>query len=870
MFQMGDIPSGSTLVITDTSDVDIRCGFANRAYYPDGSLLSCHVGMDDSVIAGSGSKNYRAKSRSSSSYDDTDPATNITTLLAGHDLKVELTTIVAHYEYLVTINTGATTAYFPGFFKTGYTITNVHDEGNNVDWTNPTNYTVTNGSSTTFQGQSGFDGITLNLATPAPSGLYIKVTATWTHMSGSGLWKFTDTDVSGRWRKVIANPVLERWMSWAYFKDGATGTGTTDTHLKFYSYITRWRNSDGTQKAVYATAVAALEEIAVANKTRLDYTATWKNGGSTYDTYSSVQHPYRSQWATVRTENDANHARARCIAGSESWLVTSYDKTYMALVEAFNPYDPNLVVNNVSLTSANSTYTPCSNQAHRAAIDATGDYMGRGLMPQTDVTAWMSPTANHCRIARVNGLVGLHVPYHYRQVYGNTSPAVLLPLRMDNDLGTESATRWNADGLPNSIYLSSDSRPSTDNNSAGYVQPSGYDGVWVPSGDTSHGVAYSGYQWFVEGEEYLNQANLDLMNNTSIQRVGDVYGNRQALLWSGVGGGYAGFSGLGIPTAQWSAAACMAVGQQERATGFAIMIQTWAAAFHPAGRPESNYVQAFMAHQARFLERAIDYAPASLLSNGIWYIRDELSSPWQQAFNLQGAARAARIFGYQGHIDLATMLSKYVAGACTGNRLKTNSYHGASTTKAIPYHPSTNDFIADPADNLQCVDVSYDLATNVFTWTTFDDGMKATAVRNAYIQNDNPLYWSSTLNDGFGGTSVPPGLTEGTVYYVINRANSGLASITFQISLTQGGGAVDMTGSSGTGGACALMRLLGADNGSCPANGGYPEIHYAALVCGYEFGSAAINSTLVDSMETYISNLGFGPGNPVWSAKRTH
>lgn len=876
MFKRGDLPTGSALVIKDTSDTEIRAGFAYRSLSPvDDSVHCLHVGLDDSAIAGSGSKTYRAYCRASSSFDDTSPGTSLTAILAAHDFKCELTDVVARYEYYILFRNGDADLDYPGFVKTGYTIDSVqHYDGNGL--LNPAayhdivGYTITNGSGTTFQGQTGFDGFNLELPTPATGDYYVRVRLSWQHMSGTAFMAFTDGNTGTRVEKVISTPTVERWKFWAYIKDGATGTGTTDTHLKIYGHITRHSNPDGSEKALFCTAVPALEEVTVANKTGFTYTLTFKDGSDTLDTYDDVQHHYRGTWATVRLDDDVNHARARCIEGSDCSLITGYDKDYYQAVECFFPLNPTATPTSLNYIANPEHYNfvPGSAQGQNFFIDAGGEGAARGLFPVYGMIAYMNPSGINSRIDRVNSMASLHVAYHYRPALGN-GPTVPYVLRMDNDLGSDTVTRWNADGLPNATYLSSDSRPSTDNNSVGYQFPASSAGPWILSDGASHAHAYGSWNFFAEGEEFMRQSEQDLFTNLAIQKVGDVYGNRRALQWSGLGGGYTGFSGLGIPTTQWSSTYVIE-GAQERSTAWTQSIANWVAGLAPDGFPETPYLRGLNSHAARYIEKFLSYTPANHRANGVLYVREELASMWQQQFIAHQHCRAKRLFGYQGFVDMVAHIGNFVVSQATGSLMKNIAYHGCTTLKATPYHPSTNDFITTAGHNLTCMDSAYDLSTNVFTYTTFDDSLKA--VRSNMIQNNDVVYFSSTLNDGFGGTSVPPGLSEGVPYYVINRANSGVGSITFQLSTSQGGSAVDMTGSSGTGACCPMVRFLGSDGGpgTAPVASDYPKTALCGLIMCHEAGVAGATDALIDTFEAWMSNLDYESGNNVrWSVERT-
>lgn len=787
MWQMGDIPSTASVVVK-VSGVEVRASFVNRAYYPDGSLYTCHVAIDDTTIAASSSRAYDFYVRTNSSFDDTDPATNFTTLLAAHDLKGEFTSV-----------TETDTA------------------------------------------------------------------GTRTHASGTMFAAFTYGDVSGRVEKVIASPCIERWLCWGYVKDGATGTGSADAHLKCYFHVTRWRNSDGTEKALYATMVPAQEEVAVASKKRLNYTLTFKDGSTTLGTYTSVQHPYHAQFATVRNTDDTNHARAICVSGSECWLITSRDKAYMRLCEGFYPFKDGLTPTGITPSASTNTFTPFSAQIHQPSIDSGGGSAGRGCMPQPDVIAWMQPSAANNRIARVCAHAGLHVGYHVRQAYGSNAIASPFILLMDDDTGDDSTTRWNADGLPNGSYISWDSRPAQDGENGGYVQYEGGSGVWTLSGGPSHASPYCAYQWFEEGEEYFLQALLDLFTILTIQRVGDIYGNRQALLWSGVGGGYAGFSGLGIPTTLWSATYIIE-GSQERGTAWATAIALWSWTC-PANRAYCDYIQALVMHMDNFLDQFLSYTPASLLATGVLYVREDVESTWQQGFICHQACRGKRQLGSPGYTALAEHIANYAIGHITGNLFKTVAYHGNSRTKAGAWDSSTNPFL-DADDHLTLVTVSYVASTDVLTVDLSADSSMA-AVRANYIHNNDECY-ISTVNDSLGAEAVIPGTSVGTKYYVINVAQPTSTTITFQLSTSAGGSAHDITGMTGSG--TLLMRFLGSDGGAGtgPTASDYPRIALAAAISAYEAGIpvATAAGSLIDTMESWLSAQDYS-ANPVWELERT-
>lgn len=692
----GALSSGEILVVTDSSDVEVAAHFRLlRAYDTDANTpVGVHIMLRDTNIGTSASRGYKLKKRTGT-YDNTDPATDLATLIAAHDFKVEFSSV-----------------------------------------------------------------------TETDSG------GTRTHGSGAMLATLAAANVSGRVVKLIANPVLERWQLHAYVKDGSGGGGSADAHLHATWYVTRWRNSNGTEKKLYVTCVLSLHEYAVASKKRLDYNAVLKDNTTTLGTYSSVDHCYHSEWATIRPDADIAIARPIASDGTSNTLHTQYDKSYMAACECLAPFNTTRTPDEHTIVA----YVPAggsdggggiANMGHRTNIDGTGIYNGRAVLSSIYATnAVMLQTANAWACERGAAMAGLHVPYHCRAPFGDT-PNLPMTQRLDRDDGTFRAKNaWTGDGMQAGV----DDYPSKGNDTVSYVAPEGGTGDWSPSINSSHAVPYSGFMWLIDGEDYLHQASADLAVNLVFQAHANFAGSRNSLPFATFGG----YSG--IPTTEWSGTSqvwCI----QERGCGLAMHVLRWGTAFRPDSCIEANYLDDLLAHADDYLETGIGLLPAGHVANGTFMgmsAEGYLSQSWHSGINSLFFNLAARHLETAGAVAIADMTANTMLGMWTGNRAQAVTTMHSPMKKTDAYDSSTNPFV-DPTHKLVCFSGS--MSSNTFSYS----GNLAGMVNN----NDKVLFGDTGTS--YQNTTIPTNAVEGTEYFVINVSHGG--TTTMQFSETQGGSA---------------------------------------------------------------------------------
>lgn len=698
----GDLLPGEEAFVTDSSDVELDASFRLlKAGYADGSYVGVHIMLRDTDINASSSRGYKLKKRTGS-YDNTDPATDLTALIAAHDFKVEFSSV-----------------------------------------------------------------------TETDSG------GTRTHGAGAMLATLAAANVSGRVVKLIANPNCERWQLHAYVKDGSGGAGSADAHLHATWYVTRWRASNGTEKKLFVTCVLSLHEYAVASKKRLDYDAVLKDGSTTLGTYSSVDHPYHSEWATIRPNADIAIARPIASDGTSNTLHTQYDKSYMAACECLVPFNTTRTPDEHTIVA----YMPAggfdvgsdaggghTNMGHRMNIDGTGIYNGRAVLSSIYATnALMLQTANAWACERGAAMAGLHVPYHCRVPFGDT-PSLPMTLRMNRHDGTFRAKNaWTGDGMQAGV----DDYPSKGDDTVSYVDPEGGTGAWSSSINSSHGVPYSGFMWLIDGEDYLHQASADLAVNLTFQ----AHANSSQQLIPLVCATWTGYPST--PDGAWSGVSQM-WSAQERGCGLAAHILRWGTAFRPDNCIEANFLDDLLAHADDYLETSVSYLDAGHIANGLFPgYGDEgyLSQSWHQGINSLFFNLAARHLETDGFVAVANMTANTMLGMWTGNRAQSVTTFHTPLKKSDPFDSSTNPFV-DPTHKL----VAF---TGSMSGDTFSFSGNLAGILN---NNDKVVFLDS--NTSYGSSTIPTNAVEGTEYFVINVSHGG--TTTCQFSDSQGGSVKDL------------------------------------------------------------------------------
>lgn len=688
--------------------------------------------------------------------------------------------------------------------------------------------------------------------------------STTIHGSGSMSAAFnTHAIVPTRVTKYASGRVREGYEVWGMYLDGAT----PDPHAKTYWYVDIWKDATDAVVDFEHGVVTSLDWWSVPDKYRLNYTASYKAGATTLQTRTGIAHPYRSQWITVQSSAD-NSASKRFWKNSMPTLFYKPNKDYWVQTGLMPPLDTTFIPNpSASIPSGNAgpyttPYTPCSNVNHRAFVDGTGAYMGRGMVPNTDAIAFMRQTADDTRYARNNALAGLSIPFHYRSNRTRTRPgdatadtaSTVISLILDPQ--SASAYTFTSLGMPTPVnaYIGGGT-PEKD----GYVAPLGGTGVWILGIDASHAVNYSGFMYLLEGERYLMQATLDLACNLEQQTNGNVFAGRVPLEYYDYTAYQVAFS---IPSTPWGGVGQMRTGSQTRRVGFALNLKGWASALVPDSDPQANYIRASLNQNLRYGALSMNYMPNSqTASAGAGWWRDYNVSnfpvgstyntswaPWMHHIVSLGALQAYRMTKNPDALTIANMTTNVAIGAFDNLPYLSITYHGQATPKSLAWDAATNDFFARGQWLYGPFSCLANTASNTLTLVSSSTGLWW----NFNVTNDD-VFYVTTMNDNAVPVVPPSELTVGSPYYAVNKSGP----YTFQISSASAGAAIDLL-TPGTyylaGRLADMNRTVATNPPVLPQADDYSPMCRAVIIDAANVGNVSA-SALVATADTFLQNV---------------
>lgn len=600
--------------------------------------------------------------------------------------------------------------------------------------------------------------------------------------SGVALAKFdTHATVATRVRKVHSGPVCEGWQVWGMFKEGVNGQGAEDAHLKAVWYVDVWKDAAGAELAVEHCAVVTQDWWGVPGKIRLDYDLAYKNGPTLVENYAAVEHPYHSQWATVRLADDNNHA-TRHWTTAQPTLFRSFDRMYWIKAKFVPPYDTQMPAVQIPRTRGyyqdiiTGIYKPCGAVDHRPDVNSPGGYMGRGMIPNYDVMAFLTQSATNARIARANAFAGLGYPGHYRDQRsdGVDVSNKLIPLKCD----PKPHSYATVPGLPPPMHAYrggySIAQFIEEPKWSEPYNVGSYHGVWGINsyvGDMSHGVNYSAYGYLVDGERYILEAVVDLAMNTLHGVNANGGGATPTIRWDG--NSFA-KKEMQLPDlAYWSAISNTAM--QERAMGLAMATYAYAAAVTPDGEPQSEYLRRWIAHMDDYFAALLKATPPNARRAGMTYTNDNSThAAWMHGFNLMGSYQCANLNEKDaGFRRYAEMTSAMVDGQVWRARYDTGADRVYHLKKSENYGPDNRYVPADGYLLPRAIDITDGRVSYVGGFYDFQDG--------------DEIYFltAETL------PLLPPGVEPGTPFYAINSKVNPLVTGTItrecDLSLTPGG-----------------------------------------------------------------------------------
>ena len=601
----------------------------------------------------------------------------------------------------------------------------------------------------------------------------------------------THAATSTRWTLLTTGPVADVWQGWGMATDNTSGVA--DAHLKVNWYITRWKNADATTLSFQIGAVVALDWWSVAKKFFLQYSTLLKDGNTVVLSYPGVKHQYQSQWLLCVNDGSSNAGTAPWVGAMQPTLSCSFDRDYVVSTGLVPPLD----TSKRPTPSTQYAYIPCGVVAdpdsdhpnsHRAAIDATGGYNGRGVITRFDSDAFMAGTPQAYAVARLNALSGLGVPYHYRSNRTRTRPGentqdvanTVIPLIMRPK--PVSYSDFTAVGLPVSVdaYTANNTPDAARDgftwqtgfctiagypNYRNFSEATGSSGPWSTSIDASHAVSYCYFMALMSGDEWLLEAQIDLATNLAHQGIYGYHNYAQsfAVTWNSA-----------TPTDYWTGLLAQFQADAIRSLGWAQLIQGHAVGLTPPDHSAYSYLQAVTTHNGDYIQTNLDNIPADFALSSFYSPESQLGlnslySPWMNAFipvcaythfALNEDARWQRL----GNFCATWTLKQAALGRWYSfdvYRTAHRRIRGVWNATTNPEVPVEQQVVLEMIANLDGPSSTFSINQGAF-WSS-------TGVCPPPLSNgDEVLFTSET--DGNSNGVIPVGGSEGQTVYIVNLA----------------------------------------------------------------------------------------------------
>jgi len=593
-----------------------------------------------------------------------------------------------------------------------------------------------------------------------------------TRASGAARASFAEhAGVATRVTKIHSGSVCEGWVVWGMFKDGATGSGAEDAHLKAVWHVDVWKDASGAVIDTEFSCVLAQDWWAVPGKFRLDYSAALKRNGALVHNYAGIKHIYHAHWMTVRMQDDANHGKRHWV-GTVPTLTYKFSKAYWKATKLVPPYDLDFVPGNPGAHS----YVPLSTQKHRAHIDGTGGYIGRSMLSEPCARAFLLQTPAAVRDSRLSNFAGLHCPFHYRDERMRMRPGesadvanTLIPLLL-NPKPPEAST---FPGLPAPKDAYAGTEYQTVAERGGWVPIKGGEAPWASSGGTSHAVGYSTYAYLLEGEHYMLESVIDHATRTGQCGHSNQWGHKPYRWWYQQPNA---ITELGIPSGRY--AGIPGLTTQERSMAFTMNIVAYAAALTPDSDPQGAYLRVWNAHINDYINDSMDYTPPSAWAAGLHFSsHKDMRSPWQNFLNIQGCYQNYRMTEQAASKRFAENAMRIIYGLHARSPYNLGIYHAL----VAPYN---GDYSQDNQFH-----AARDFRNKSKIWT---DGVTV-KIEHYHPLVEGDVFYFTISNSGMLRIDMPPGAQEAKPYYVVGPLvheqiyQSALQCCFFSLSETPGG-----------------------------------------------------------------------------------
>lgn len=582
-----------------------------------------------------------------------------------------------------------------------------------------------------------------------------------------------------------------------------------EEHLICEFHVDFWLDSEGDPVALEVAPVLSQHWwvnnpfSVTQTKERQTYNAVVKWDSTTLDSRTSLAHAYYCRWASLRSTSDAQHARKHWIdLGSTAMptvRVQYADASLQSMMRAgyIPPYRTGVAYTN----SYTSTYTPLGANSHRAGINDTGGYAGRGVWGDPDAqlislqgsaTAATAETA--WRKSRVMAQAALAVGWHvrdHRSVSGVNGGTDTTNRTIPHVLRKISASYSGLAGP--AVYSRFSSQTGSYSSTSGLTVLAQSDAVGGGGAfssdstiDNSHAVNYGGPMAFLEGEAYLGDATLSQFSATMWKRPFNQYASDRNLMHAASSRGNA----LGVPdpadASHYGTLFDIGSPAQERELAWALNLACAAWSICSDARPERPLLQNLILNHDDWLSDSLAYFnTAQRERGGLWIAStyDGGYAPWMCHWQGLVCYLAARLFDFCP--DNARGKTSYEEGAEIAAQMAINNWRYAPQAVGA-YHSmyaaeTTNVTLLPLAE--QPFDMAVTVSSNVFTAS-----VNLAGASPALADGDKVRFLAR--NSGFDSITLPSGLSAFTLYYLVSTSGS-----TFRLATSPGGSPISVANS---------------------------------------------------------------------------
>ncbi|MGI9491793.1 MAG: hypothetical protein ACR2QF_05255, partial [Geminicoccaceae bacterium] len=655
-------------------------------------------------------------------------------------------------------------------------------------------------------------------------------------------------------REIQADtPVCVRVFAW--------GHPNIEKHLMCLHYIDLWLDQIGSVVGVEWTPVMSQHwwvddpfGNGASPKEERSYDAVLVNGSTELEGYAGLYHAYYCQWAGLRTANDDQHARRHWIdqGAAMPTLRLAYSlESKRRLMRA--GYLPPLDQSTTYTIDHGQNYEALGLNNHRAGINGTGGYEGRGVLTNMDSIAITEQSTSRWRAARVSAQASLSVFHHIKDhrlavggAFNGDASLGMFPQKIDR-LGAQTYP-----GLASETIAVSGNNAELDE-----IPPS--DAVNAPtrngaftSWDDAHHTVYGFMMAFVEGERYLADAVLDQLSYLNMANSFDGFISNPAAIWAVDAPRN---SLQSVPnTPQYGFTHLRH--RQERSFGWSQYSWDHAYALMADGDRHKPFLLNLQQTTSDLLDDSVAFFPASQLDVGTYWMRNPpIVSSFMNSMSSMLFQRSNILTenAFSGHVVFNNLLARYLRDTLVHN----------------PYASRLqNHLVATDAENSTTYIERNERWCGFFTSADNSSGLGTTFVVGTFgfPTGVYPAENDETIVSNVGPIApIPPELSAGTKYYLVNVSiEEAFDRGTFQISATPGGSPLTVTPQTGpvqfmiNMAAFSTFNFVGENGSFVPQDDNFMTIMNAAVE--YHFGATGseVSSDDITQIRTFFAPKTYG------------